>query len=73
MREKTRFAVVAAISATAGVVITAVVDRFAMKQDLEFLGIVHHEVAEGLSVLKHKIEGDENGGDDDPPGSARNA
>jgi hypothetical protein len=61
MREKTRFAVVAAISATAGVVVTAVIDRFAMKQDLEFLGIVHHEVAEGLDLLKHKIEGE---GDD---------
>jgi hypothetical protein len=32
-----------------------------MKQDLEFLGIVHHEVAEGLDLLKHKIEGE---GDD---------
>lgn len=63
MREKTRFAVVAAISATAGVVTTAVIDRFAMKQDLEFLGIVHHDVAEGLAVLKHKIEGDDDGGE----------
>jgi hypothetical protein len=65
MKEKTRFAVVAAISATAGVIITAVVDRFAMKQDLEFLGIVHHEVAEGLSVLKHKIEGESEGDKND--------
>lgn len=61
MKEKTRFAVVAAISATAGVVITSVIDRFAMKQDLEFLGIVHHDLAEAEAILKNKIEGE--GGD----------
>lgn len=64
MREKTRFAVVAAISAAAGVIITATVDRFAMKQDLEFLGIVHHEVAEGLDLLKQKIDGLDDDDDD---------
>lgn len=66
MREKTRFAVVAAISATAGIVITSVIDRFAMKQDLEFLGIVHHDVEEGLATLKSKIEGsDDDEGDEE--------
>lgn len=59
MREKTRFAVVAAVSATAAVVVTSIIDRFALKQDLEFLGIIHHDVAEGLAVLKHEIEGDD--------------
>lgn len=63
MKEKTRFAVVAAISATAGIVVTAVIDRFAMQQDLEFLGIVHNDVAEELATLKHKIEGDDDNDD----------
>lgn len=58
MTEKARFAVVAIISATAGVVITSVIDRFAMKQDLEFLGIVHAEVQEGVENLRKKIEGE---------------
>jgi hypothetical protein len=65
VREKTRFAVVAAISATAGIVITSVIDRFAMKQDLEFLGIVHHDVEEGLATLKSKIEGSGDNDDDE--------
>lgn len=58
MTEKTRFAVVAIISATAGAVITAVIDRFAMKQDLEFLGIIHADVQEGVEELKKRIEDD---------------
>jgi hypothetical protein len=58
MKEKTRFAIVAVISATAGAVITSVIDRFAMKQDLEFLGIIHKEVSDGVEEFRKKIEGE---------------
>lgn len=63
MREKTRFAVVAAVSATAGVIITSIIDRFALKQDLEFLGIIHSDVAKGLATFRREVEEnkDENG------------
>lgn len=65
MTEKGRFTAVAVVSAAAGVIITAMVDRFAMKQDLEFLGIVHHDVQEGVEKLRKQVEGesgDENAG-----------
>lgn len=58
MKEKTRFAVVAVSSAIAGAAITTLVDRMAMKQDLEFLGIIHHDVAKGLAILRHEVEKD---------------
>lgn len=58
MTEKTRFAVVAIISATAGAVITSVIDRFAMKQDLEFLGIIHADVKRGVDEYRKKFEGE---------------
>ncbi|QED11568.1 membrane protein [Arthrobacter phage Qui] len=60
MSEKTRFAVVAIMSATAGAIITAVIDRFALRQDLEFLGIIHADVKRGVDDLKKKIEGETN-------------
>lgn len=63
MKEKSRFTVVAVVAATAGVVITSLVDRFAMKQDLEFLGIVHQQTQEGLSLLKRKVEGEDDDSD----------
>lgn len=59
MKEKTRFAVVAVIAAMAGAVIISVIDRFAMKQDLEFLGIVHTQVQEGVENYRKKIEGED--------------
>lgn len=59
MREKTRFAVVAIAAATAGAAITTLIDRLALKQDLEFLGIVHHDLQEGVKEFEKKIEGDD--------------
>jgi hypothetical protein len=67
MTEKGRFTAVAVVSAAAGVIITAMVDRFAMKQDLEFLGIVHHDVQEGVEKLRKQVEGES--GDDNAGGS----
>lgn len=65
MREKTRFAVVAAVSATAGVVITSIIDRFAFKQDLEFLGIIHSDIAKALATLRREMEEDKDDQNDE--------
>jgi hypothetical protein len=65
MKEKTRFAVVAVVSATAGVVVTSLIDRLAMKQDLEFLGIVHQQVQEGVREFQKKVEGEDQNGSND--------
>lgn len=64
MKEKTRFAIVAATSAIAGAAITTLVDRMAMKQDLEFLGIIHHDVAKGVAMLRQEVEEDKKEGED---------
>lgn len=59
MNEKTRFAIVSLASAAAGVAITALIDRFALKQDLEFLGVAQQYVAEGTEMLKEKFKKDD--------------
>jgi hypothetical protein len=59
--EKERFAIVAILAATAGAVITSIIDRFALRQDLEFLGIAHKQVQDELADLNKKVEGEENG------------
>jgi len=70
MREKTRFAVVAIAAATAGAAITTLIDRLALRQDLEFLGIVHQQVQEGVEDFRKKVEGDTNAEEgEQPPGS----
>lgn len=61
MNEKGRFAIVAVASAVAGSAITVLVDRFALKQDLEFLGVAHNLVEEATADLNKKID---NGEDD---------
>ena len=56
LTEKGRFTLVAVASAIAGAAITVLVDRMAMQQDLEFLGIIHHDVQEGINKLKKEVE-----------------
>jgi len=59
VKEKTRFTVVAVASAVAASAITVLIDRFAMKQDLEFLGIVNTQVQDSVAELKKQIGEDE--------------
>jgi hypothetical protein len=64
MNEKTRFAVVAVTSLVAGSAITALIDRFALRQDLEFLGMANNLVEEATADLHKIVDKDD---DDDSP------
>lgn len=64
MQEKTRFMIVAGAGIAAGGALMALIDRMAMKQDLEFLGIVYKTASEAVAKLtelnakKDEPEGD---------------
>lgn len=59
MQERTRIAIVAGSGLVAGAALMALVDRTALRIDLEFLGIAQKQVEEAMAELKKRTDTDD--------------